>query len=100
MENRLTLTRKQKWEEEQFYGYFKRLINNILHEKTWTCLTKENLKTETESHLIATQNNAMRTNHIKTRIDKMHQNSKCGLCGEREETINHILSKCSKLAQK
>ena len=30
----------------------------------------------------------------------MQQNSKCGLCGDREETINHIISKCSKLASK
>ena len=41
----------------------------------------------------------MRTNHIKARIDKMQQNSKCRLCGNRDETINHI-SECSKLAQK
>ena len=29
----------------------------------------------------------------------MQQNSKCRLCGERVETIKHIISKCSKLAQ-
>ena len=30
----------------------------------------------------------------------MQQNSKCRLCGDRDETINHIISECSKLAQK
>ena len=30
----------------------------------------------------------------------MQQNSKCRLCGDRDETINHTISKCSKLAQK
>ena len=30
----------------------------------------------------------------------MQQNSKCRLCGDRDETINHIISRCSKLAQK
>ena len=29
-----------------------------------------------------------------------HQNSKCRLCGDRDETFNHIISECSKLAQK
>ena len=48
----------------------------------------------------AAQDNAIRTNHIKARIDKTQQNSKCGLCGDRDETINHIISECSKLAQK
>ena len=31
--NRMTITRKQKWEEKQLYGRFKRLINNTSHEK-------------------------------------------------------------------
>ena len=33
-------------------------------------------------------------------MDKTQQNSKCGLCGDWDETINHIISECSKLAQK
>ena len=40
-----------------------------------------------------------RTNHIKARIDKTQQNSKCRLCGDRDESINHI-REWSKLAQK
>ena len=61
---------------------------------------KGNLKRETESLQITAQNNAIRTNHIKTRIDKMQQNSRCWLGGERDETINHIIRECSKLAKK
>ena len=95
-----TITRKQKWEEKQLYGSFKRLISNILHEKIWTWLRKRNLKWETQSLLVAAQNNAIRTNHIKTRIDKTQQNSKCRLCDDRDETHNHIISECRKLAQK
>ena len=100
IDKRMTTTRKQKWEGKQLYGHFKRLINNISHEKTWTLLRKGNLKRETESLLIAAQDNAIRTNHIKAIIDKTQQNSKCMLCGDRDETINHIISECSKLAQK
>ena len=61
---------------------------------------KGNFKGETESLLIAAQDSAIRTNHIKARIDKTQQNSKCKLCGDRDETINHIISECSKLAQR
>ena len=32
------------------------------------------------------------TKQIKERIDKTQQNSKCRLCGDRDETINHIIS--------
>ena len=43
MDNRMTITRKLKWQEKQLYGRFKRLINNISHKKTWTLLWKETL---------------------------------------------------------
>ena len=33
-DERMTTTRKQKWEEKQLYGRFKRLINNISYQKT------------------------------------------------------------------
>ena len=75
-------------------------MNNISHEKTWTWLRKGNFNGETESLLIDVQNNAIRTNHIKPRIDKTQKNDKCWLCGQRDETINHIISERSKLAQK
>ena len=61
IDDRMTTTRKQKWEEKQLHGRFKRLINNISHQKTWTWLRKGNLKRETESLLIAAQENAIRT---------------------------------------
>ena len=96
----MTITRKQKWERKQLYRRLKRLINNISHDKTWTWLRKGNFKRETESLLIAAQNNAVRTNHIKARINRTQQNSKCRLYGDRDETINHIISEYSKLKQK
>ena len=98
--NRMTITRKQKREEKQFYGRFKWLINNISREKTWTGLRKWNLKRETEFLLIAAENNAIRSNSIKARIDKTQQNSKWRSCGDRDETINQIISQFSNLAQK
>ena len=97
IDNRMTKTKKQKWEIKQLHGRFKRLINNISYDKTWP--RKGNFKRETESLLMAAQNSAIRTNHIKARIDKTQQNSKCRLCGDRDEMINHMISECSKLAQ-
>ena len=99
IDDRMTTTRKQKWEKKRVYDRFKRLINNISHQKTWPWLRKGTFKRETEYLLLAAQDNAIRTNHIKARIDKTQQSSKCRLCGDRDETINHIVSECSKLAQ-
>ena len=61
---------------------------------------KGNLKRKIEFLLTAAQNNAIRTDHIKAKIDKTQQNSKCRLWGDGDEMINHIKSECSKLAQK
>ena len=66
----MTIINKQKWEEKQLSRRFKRLIKNISHEKTWMSLRKVNFKKETASLLKAVQNNTIRTNQIKTRIDK------------------------------
>ena len=96
----MTINKKQSWEEKQLYGRFKRLINDITRRKTTVWLRKGNFKRETKSLLIAAQNNAVRNNRIKATIDKTQQNSKCSLCGDRRETINHIIRECSKLAQK
>ena len=63
--SRMEISRKQKWEEKQLYGRFKRLTSDISHKKTWTWSRKRNLRRETEFLLIAGQNNAIRTNHIK-----------------------------------
>ena len=49
---------------------------------------------------MAAQNNAVRTNYIKARIDKTQQNSRCRVCGDRDETINQLISEYSRLAQK
>ena len=43
----VTPTRKQKWERKQLYGRFKRLVNNISHQKTGTQLRKGIFKRET-----------------------------------------------------
>ena len=100
IDNQMTITSELKWEGKQLHGRFKRLMNNISHQKTWTGLRKGNFKRETESLLMIAQNNAIRTNYIKARIDETQENDKCRLCSDRDETINHIISECSKLAQK
>ena len=65
IDNKMTITRKQKCEGKQPHGRFKRVIYNISHDKTWTWLRKGNFKRETESLLMAAQNSAIRTNLSK-----------------------------------
>ena len=93
----MTITRKQKWEETQLHRRFK---CNISYENTWTWLRKGNIRREIVLFLIAAQNHPIRTNHIKARINKTQKNSKWMICGNRDGTIDHIISECNKLTQK
>ena len=61
---------------------------------------KKSLKRTTEGLIMAAQEQAIGTNHTKAKIDKTQENSKCRMCGKAEERVNHVLSECSKLAQK
>ena len=89
--------RKKKREEKQLHRCFNRQTEKIILEKIWAWLRKEHLKKETESLLISAQNNALRTNCIKAKIDDTQRNCEYRF---RDGMINHIVSECNKLAQK
>ena len=69
-------------------------------DKSWLWLKNGKLKKETEGLIIAAQDQALRTNSIKNRIDKQQVSPACRLCGERDETVSHIVAECKMLAQK
>jgi len=48
---------------------------------------------------MAAQDQALRTNAIKVNIDKQVCEATCRMCMNREETVTHIISEYSKLAQ-
>ena len=77
----------------------KRYTGQISYEKTLTLLRKGTFKRETESLLIAAQNNTIMIDYVKGKIDNTQQNSKGKLCCDSEETIYYIISECSKIAQ-
>ena len=58
------------------------------------------MKREIESVIVAAQNQSIRTNLVKAKIDKSQGDSLCRVCRKEDKSIDHILSGCSKLAQK
>ena len=89
------MERKSEWKEKALYGRHLRQTENIASRDSWIWLTKGNLKKETEGLLMAAQDQALRTNLIKAKIDKNHDDPKEG-----DESVTHIISQCKKLAQK
>ena len=56
------------------------------------------LKRETESLIVAVQNQSIRINLVKAKIDKSQGDSLCIVCRKVDESIDHIASGCSNLA--
>ena len=73
----------------------------------WQNLTREDLdmakkeKTlKTKFLLAAAQNNTIMTDYINAKIDNVQPDYKCRFCGDKDETISHLISKSNQLAQK
>ena len=49
---------------------------------------------------MAAQTQSLRTNVLKAKIDKSTSDATCRVCKQAEETVDHIVSGCSKFAQK
>ena len=63
-------------------------------------MKKSDLKAETEALICAAQEQALRTNYIKFNIDKTVESPLCRMCGEKGESVGHLISGCKKLAQR
>ena len=61
--------------------------------------TNSRVKKEYNNNNNISQNNTIRTNNVKAKIDTTQQSCRSRLCGNRDETISLIISECSKLAQ-
>ena len=99
-EDRETPNEYKKRTQKQLYGQFIKQTMGKASEDRWGWLRKGCFKRTTEALIMAAQEQAIRTNNIKAKIDKTQENSKCRMCGKAEESGNHVLSECSKLAQK
>ena len=82
------------------HGQFERDTKELKVDESWNWLKKGFLKRETESLLVAAQEQALNTNSVKNGIYGMDISNKCRLCKEKVETPTHIVSGCKMLAQK
>jgi len=68
-------------------------------EQSYRWLKSGDIKGETESTIVAAQDQAINTNYFKNKICKEEIESKCQLCKQHEETIDHLTSGCPILAK-
>jgi len=92
---------KERWQGKRMHGQFPRNLDEKLVdiEQSYRWLTSGDIKGETESTIVAAQDQAISTNYFKNKILKKEIESKCRLCKQHEETIDHLTSGCPILAK-
>ena len=92
--------RQKQWKEKQLHGKFTRETEKVGREETCGWIKKGYLKKENKGLIFAAQKQALRTNWIRKNIDDQEVSEKCRICGDRDESITHLIAKCKKLAQR
>ena len=65
----------------------------------WSWLHQANLDKETKGFIMAAQEQALATNTIKNKIHHLPVSPLCHLCHSCDETVDHLISSCSYIAQ-
>jgi hypothetical protein len=78
------------------HGQFPRSLDEKLVDngQSYRWLKFGNIKGETESTIVAAQDQAVGTNYFKNNILKEEVGSKFRLCKQHEETVDHLTSGC------
>ena len=90
---------EKEWTEKSLHGQYPKLTEKYDRKKKYRWIRNGYMKKETEGLITAAQDQALPTRWRKVNIEKQGGTAKCRMCNERDETIFHILSECSKLAQ-
>ena len=90
--------RLKDWEGKALLGQYVRQTKEVRSDQCWAWLQNGDLKRETESLIVAPQNQSIRTNLVKAKIDKSEGDSLCRVCRKVDESMDHTVSGCSRLA--
>jgi hypothetical protein len=90
---------KKKWKNKVMHGQYIRNMDRqlISEEDTFLWLSKGDLKAETESESGSTRPSV--THEVLCNKNTEHRDSKCRLCQQSDETIDHIISACPIMAK-
>ena len=93
----------QIWNQKPLHGRFPQEVNQdcVDSTATHTWLSECDIFPETEGFMLAIQDQVINTRNYKKHIlkDKTLTHDSCRLCSQTSETIQHIISACTRLAQ-
>ena len=83
--------RLEDWEEKVLHGQYLRQAKEVRSDQCWAWLQNGDLKRETESLIVAAQNQSIKTKLVKAKTDKSQGDSLCRVCRKVDENIYHIV---------
>ena len=83
---------REKCEGKPLHGQFIKATEEVRSKKSWDWLKKGYLKKETESTIVAAQNQALCTRNLRNVIYGENVQSICRVCDAADETVAHIVS--------
>ena len=87
------------WKEKPLHGqYIRSLPDEASREGTYQWLTKGDLKIGTEALITAAQDQAINTRAHMKNILKAAVDGNCRMCGQYQETVDHLVAGCKVLA--
>ena len=96
MKDSLADKTKERWHGKRMHGQLPRNFEEKLVdiEQSYRWLKSGDIKGETESTIVTAQDQAISTNYeyFKNKILKEEMESKCRLCKQHEENIDHLTS--------
>ena len=100
IKSKMKSVKKEKWKNKALHGQYPKLLEkphvDIVTTNKWL---SSNLKGETEGLLVVAQDQALNTRNYQKVICGQKMESKCRICSQYEETVDHIVSGCEVLAK-
>ena len=96
---RMAEERKARLTTKKLHGKFFREVKDVAGGMSWQWLKRDSLFKWTEAYVCAAQENALRTRKYCASILKEDCKEECRMCGDYPETVGHLVSACTKLAQ-
>ena len=91
---------QEDYESKVLHGKFRKATEKVKGNKSWDWLKKGYMKKETESTIIAAQDQALCTRNMRKVVYGENVDSTCRVCDSADKTVAHIVAEFRKLAQK
>ncbi|CAH3024753.1 unnamed protein product, partial [Porites evermanni] len=98
--SKMTSMKEEKWKNKALHGQYPKILEKP-HVDTVTTnkWLSSNLNGEKEGLLVAAQDQAINTRNYQKVICGQQVESKCRMCSQYEESVDHIVSECEVLAK-